>query len=192
VAAALLTITLASCGSPPDSIFPATGRVPSSPTQSSPSSQPGLPRSEPTTLDIPAIAVHSELVALGLNPDQTVRVPPVSTPMQAGWYEHGPTPGEIGPAVILGHVDGTNQPGVFYRLHELAAGAEVRVMRKDGSTAVFEVRRVEQVAKDAFPTGAVYADTTDAELRLITCGGAFNRTTGHYLDNLIIYATMRN
>jgi len=140
-------------------------------------------------VDIPAIAVHSSLVALGLNPDQTVQVPPVGTPMQAGWYEYGPTPGEIGPAVILGHVDGNHQPGVFYRLRELAVGAEVRITRADGHTITFQVRRTVQVAKDAFPTDAVYADTTEAELRLITCGGAFNPATHNYLDNIIIYAT---
>jgi LPXTG-site transpeptidase (sortase) family protein len=141
-------------------------------------------------MDIPSIGVHSALVSLGLNPDRTVQVPPVTTPMQAGWYKYGPTPGEIGPAVILGHVDGNKQPGVFYRLHELAVGAEVRVRREDGRTITFQVRRTEQVAKDTFPTDTVYADTSEAELRLITCGGTFNRTTHSYLDNIIIYATM--
>lgn len=191
VAAALLAILLTGCTVPPDSFTTPASDPPASPaTQTPPSVQLGLPRSEPTTLDIPTIGVHSSLVTLGLNPDQTVQVPPVTTPMQAGWYEYGPTPGEIGPAVILGHVDGNKHPGVFYRLHELSAGAEVRVTRTDGRTITFQVQRIQQTTKETFPTHTVYDDTTDAELRLITCGGAFNRTTHNYLDNIIIYATM--
>lgn len=189
-AAALLAAALVGCGVPPGVTTADVVPAPSPTTEVAPSSPPGLPRSEPDTVDIPTIAVHSSLTALGLNPDQTVQVPPVSTPMQAGWYKHGPTPGEIGPAVILGHVDGNKQRGVFYRLHELSVGAEVHVTRKDGRTITFQVRNVQRVAKDSFPTDAVYANTTTPELRLITCGGVFDQTTHNYLDNIIVYATM--
>jgi sortase (surface protein transpeptidase) len=114
----------------------------------------------------------------------------VSTPMQAGWYKLGPTPGEIGPAVILGHVDGNKQAGIFYRLHELATGDKISVGRQDGSTATFTVQKVEKDAKDAFPTDAVYGDTTTADLRVITCGGAFDTKAHSYVDNIIVFATL--
>jgi sortase (surface protein transpeptidase) len=142
------------------------------------------------SLRIPRIGAESSLVPLGLNADRTVQVPPVSTPMQAGWYENGPTPGEIGPAVILGHVDGDHQPGIFYRLHELRPADEILVTRQDGGTVTFTVSRVQQVSKTTFPTDAVYGDTSDAELRLITCGGAFDHAARSYRDNIIVYAVL--
>jgi sortase (surface protein transpeptidase) len=150
----------------------------------------GLARSEPTALDIPRIGARSTLVPLGLNPDGTIEVPPVSTPRQAGWYAYGPTPGELGPAVIVGHVDGNKQQGIFYRLKELAPGDEVSVSRRDGSTVRFVVTKVDEVAKGAFPSDAVYGNTPDAELRLITCGGSFDRTAHSYRDNIIVYAAV--
>jgi Sortase domain len=151
---------------------------------------PAWPRSEPAALDIPKIGAHSSLVPLGLNPDNTVQVPPVSTPMQAGWYSYGPAPGEPGPAVILGHVDGNRQPGIFYRLSELRPGDVVTVSRKDSTEARFVVRKVEEIGKDRFPTDAVYGDTADPELRLITCGGSFDRAAHSYRDNIIVYAAL--
>ncbi|MFD9894566.1 class F sortase [Amycolatopsis sp. NPDC059027] len=150
----------------------------------------GMAKATPVSLDIPKIGARSSLIPLGLNPDNTVQVPPVETPLQAGWYENGPTPGETGPAVILGHVDGNKQAGIFYRLRELAPGDQVSVSRKDGSTAWFAVTKVDQVAKDRFPTDAVYGDTNTPELRLITCGGAFDRNAHSYLDNIIVYAQL--
>jgi sortase (surface protein transpeptidase) len=149
-----------------------------------------LPRSSPVSLEIPKINASSSLMSLGLNPDRTVEVPPVSNPMQAGWYRNGPTPGEIGPAVLLGHVDGDHRAGIFFRLHELSPDDEVRVRREDGTTARFSVRRVDLVPKNAFPTEAVYGDTADAQLRLITCGGAFDRSARSYVSNVIVYATL--
>jgi LPXTG-site transpeptidase (sortase) family protein len=150
----------------------------------------GLPRSRPTWVDIPAIAARSSLVQLGLNRDRSVQVPPVSEPLQAGWYEYGPTPGEIGPAVILGHIDGDHQEGIFWRLHEMKRGDKVRIGRQDGRIITFTVRKVDEVAKTAFPSKAVYGDTSNPQLRLITCGGAFDAATRNYLDNIIVYATM--
>lgn len=150
----------------------------------------GLAKSEPVSVDIPKIGAHSSLVPLGLNADNSVEVPPVTQPMQAGWYTNGPTPGEVGPAVILGHVDGNKQKGIFYRLKELAPGDKVAVARKDGQTAEFVVTKVDKVPKDTFPTDAVYGDTPDAQLRLITCGGAFDRAAHSYVDNIIVYAQL--
>ncbi|KAA9150099.1 class F sortase [Amycolatopsis acidicola] len=149
-----------------------------------------MSRAVPESVDITKIDAHSTLVPLGLNADQTIQVPPVSQPLQAGWYQYGPTPGEVGPAVILGHVDGNKQKGIFWRLKELAPGDEVSVSRKDGSTARFRVTRVEQIDKDTFPTDAVYGDTADPELRLITCGGSFDRDAHSYRDNIIVYAVL--
>lgn len=149
-----------------------------------------LPKSEPVSVDVPAIGAHSSLVPLGLNPDNTIQVPPVSTPMQAGWYEYGPTPGETGPAVILGHVDGNRTAGIFYRLHELKPGEEIDVARKDGGTAKFVITKVDEIAKDRFPTEAVYGDTAAPQLRLITCGGSFDHAAHSYVDNIIVYATL--
>ncbi|KDN18354.1 class F sortase [Amycolatopsis rifamycinica] len=149
-----------------------------------------LPKSEPVSLDIPKIGAHSSLIPLGLNPDNTVEVPPVTTPLQAGWYTYAPTPGEIGPAVVLGHVDGNHQKGIFFRLKELAAGDRVSIGRKDGTTAVFEVTKVHQVPKKDFEGEGVYDDTAGPELRLITCGGVFDRNAHNYVDNIVVYARL--
>lgn len=150
-----------------------------------------LPRSEPTRIDIPRIDAHSTLVPLGLNPDKTIQVPPVSQPMQAGWYLNGPTPGERGPAVVLGHVDGDRKEGIFFNLKEMRTGDEVDIARREGTSARFVVTKVDRVAKTQFPTDAVYGDTPDAQLRLITCGGTFDHAAHSYLDNIIVYATLR-
>lgn len=149
----------------------------------------GLPRSEPTELWIPRIGARSSLIPLALNEDGTVEVPPVERPLQAGWYSLGPTPGEPGPAVVLGHVDGYHQPGIFYRLHELAPGDGIEISRADGTVVRFVVRKVDQVAKTHFPTDAVYGQTPGPELRLITCGGLFDPAARSYVDNIIAYAT---
>ncbi|WP_093591710.1 class F sortase [Lentzea waywayandensis] len=158
-------------------------------TASSPAAE-GMPPSEPAEIRIPKINAVSSLVPLGLNADETVEVPPVDQPMQAGWYRLARTPGEAGPAVVLGHVDGNKQPGIFFRLKELVAGDEVVVSRKDGTTAKFRVRKKEQIAKDSFPTEAVYGDTDVPELRLITCGGSYDHAARSYRDNVIVYATL--
>jgi LPXTG-site transpeptidase (sortase) family protein len=149
-----------------------------------------LPKSEPVSIDIPKIGAHSSLVPLGLNPDNTVQVPPVTTPLQAGWYTYAPTPGETGPAVVLGHVDGNHQKGIFFRLKELAAGDRVSIARKDGTTASFEVTKVHQVPKKDFEGEGVYDDTPGPELRLITCGGVFDRSAHNYVDNIVVYARL--
>ncbi|CAA9356553.1 MAG: putative secreted protein [uncultured Frankineae bacterium] len=147
-----------------------------------------LPRARPVSLRIPSIGVQDPaLVDLGKQPDGSLEVP--ADPADPGWFSPGPAPGQFGPAVIAGHVDGGGGPGVFYRLGELQPGAQVEVVREDGSVARFVVDKVERYRKDAFPTAAVYGDSTHrAELRLITCGGAFDDETGHYVDNVVAYA----
>ena len=150
----------------------------------------GMAKSDPVSVDIPKIGARSSLVSLGLNADNSVEVPPVTKPLQAGWYSYGPTPGEVGPSVILGHVDGNKQKGIFFRLKEMAPGDKIAVARKDGSTANFVVTKVDRVPKDTFPTDAVYGNTVDPELRLITCGGSFDREARSYRDNIIVFATL--
>jgi hypothetical protein len=150
-----------------------------------------FPRSKPVSIDIPSIGVHSTLQVLGLNADGTVEVPSGALFDVAGWYRYSPTPGSLGPAVILGHIDsGHYGASVFFKLGKLTPGDRVKVTRHDGVVAVFEVTGVRQFPKDHFPTRLVYGDTKNAALRLITCGGAFNDATGHYLDNVVVFASL--
>jgi hypothetical protein len=156
------------------------------------------PVPDPTAIVIPKIKVRSSLITLGLNPDHTVHVPDVHHPEQAGFYcvtttdkppcSAGVVPGALGPAAIYGHVDGGGQPGVFYRLDQLVPGDEIDIDEVDGTTRVFHVYRVEQFHKADFPTLHVYGDTTRPELRVITCGGTFNRKTGSYDDQILVDA----
>jgi sortase (surface protein transpeptidase) len=125
-----------------------------------------------------------------MNADQSMQVPPLSNPMQAGWYSLGSTPGEAGTSVIVGHVDGYSEPGIFYRLHDLRPGDRVLVTREDGTTARFEVYRTEMAPKDDFPTERVYGATARPELRLITCGGSFDWLSGNYRDNVVVFAVL--
>ncbi|MDD7968723.1 class F sortase [Actinomycetospora lemnae] len=147
-----------------------------------------LAASNPTKVTVPSISAESSLVPTGLQENGSLEVPPVDQPMQASWFDQSPTPGEMGPSIILGHVNGGGQPGIFNKLDEVVAGAQVFVDRADGQRAVFEVSRVETIPKDSFPTDAVYNDTANPQLRLITCGGSFDRNSGHYLANVIVYA----
>ena len=150
-----------------------------------------LPAAEPIHLDVPAIRVSSDLLQLGQNPDGTVEVPPLARDSQAGWYRNSPTPGELGPAVLLGHVDSAEYgPGVFFELGALTPGDTIAVTRADHTTATFTVTRVASFPKDQFPTLEVYGNTDDAELRLITCGGAFDSAARSYLSNIVVYASL--
>lgn len=138
-------------------------------------------------LRIPSIGVHAEVVRLGLHPDGTLETPDDDFG-QAGWWSGGPAPGEPGPVVIVGHVDSYRGPAVFWRLRELEPGDAVDVVRLDGTAVRYVVRRRERVAKDAFPTERVYGEVDGHELRLITCGGTFDRDVRSYTDNVIVYA----
>jgi hypothetical protein len=146
-----------------------------------------LLRSKPVRLQIGAIGVNTSLMPLGLRSNGSMQVPPGAFP--AGWYTGGPTPGELGPAVIAGHVD-TGGPGVFYRLQQVRPGDLVNVTRADGSKPVFRVKRVRQFPKNQFPTRLVYGNVDHAALRLITCGGSFNSQSGHYDDNIVVFADL--
>jgi hypothetical protein len=141
----------------------------------------------PVRLRVPAAGVDGPLTGIGLTPSGAL-VPPAEA-ATAGWYADGPAPGATGPAVVAGHVDWAGRPGVFARLREISPGDTVLVDRADGSTVGFTVTRVERAAKGEFPTGAVYGPTPDAQLRLITCGGSFDRAAGSYADNVVVYAT---
>jgi len=146
-----------------------------------------LAKSVPVRLQIGAIGVDSTLMDLGLQKDGTMEVPPSGFP--AGWYTGAPTPGEMGPAIIAGHID-WNGPGVFFNLHNLKVGDQITVTRKDGSQPVFRVTLVAKYLKDEFPTTLVYGNLDHAALRLITCGGSFNNQTGHYEDNIVAFADL--
>lgn len=149
---------------------------------------PPMGAATPVRLQIPVIGVDSDLMGLALQTDGTLEVPPTGFP--AGWYTGAPTPGELGPAIIAGHVDWGGEPGVFFDLQDLAPGDEITVTRQDGSTALFRVDRVERFTKDQFPTELVYADLDHAGLRLITCGGDFDRGARSYEDNLVVFARL--
>ncbi len=136
---------------------------------------------------IPAIGVDAPLIPLGLTSDGTLDVP--KDWGVAGWFAGGSFPGEPGPAVVVGHVDSTRGPAVFYRLRELRRGDVIVVWRKGEIRSRFRVVSLRWFAKSAFPTQRVYGSVATPVLRLITCGGAFNRSTGHYVDNLVIFAS---
>jgi sortase (surface protein transpeptidase) len=139
-------------------------------------------------LEVPAIGVDSELMALGLQDDGSLEVPPAGFP--AGWFTGAPMPGDVGPAVMAGHVDWDGSPGVFYDLRSLQPGDEITVTRADRTAVVFEVVSVDQFAKDAFPTDAVYGDLDHAGLRLISCGGSFDHAERSYEDNIVVFADL--
>jgi sortase (surface protein transpeptidase) len=135
--------------------------------------------------------VRASVIPLGENPDGTVRVPPLSRPQLTSWFDDGPAPGQAGPAALYGHVDtAAAGPAVFYRLGNLVPGDRVNITRSDLRVAVFAVYRVAEYPKDAFPTMTVYGDTSGSELRLITCGGAFDPQAGRYADNIVVYARL--
>jgi len=166
----------------------------SAPSSSAAASQTGgtdlgpiLAASPPVSIDIPSIGVRtSNLVNLERVRDGSLESPRDFS--SVGWYTAGPAPGQLGPAILAGHVDSHNGPAIFYRLGALKPGARVSVSRGDGSTATFAVDRVQRFPKDRFPTALVYGTTNRAELRLITCGGSFDQKSGHYVDNVVAFA----
>ena len=149
---------------------------------------PTMDESKPLRVEIPRIGVTSRLVDLGLDADGAMEVPSVGA--VAGWYSLGPAPGALGPAVIAGHIDWDQAPAVFFRLHTVRRGDRVEVAREDGRTAVFTVTRVARFPKERFPTESVFGSTDHAGLRLITCGGEFDSSERHYLDNIVVFARL--
>ncbi len=144
--------------------------------------------SGPVSLTIPSIGVRTRLIRLGITKSGALQVPGSTT--VAGWYTGSPRPGAIGSSVIAGHVDSLSGPAVFYRLHLLHPHNLIYVRQKDGRLAVFRVNSVHQYTKRAFPTVRVYGPAPTPQLRLITCGGTFDVQTGHYLSNIVVYATI--
>lgn len=172
---------------------PSTSATAPSPTRSATTAAAAAPmaRSQPVQLRIPSIGVDTAVIPLGLASDGTVQVPPISAHSPAGWYDGSPTPGQLGPSVILGHVTvGAYGDGVFLHLKRMHAGDRVSVTRKDGSVATFAVDSVQTVDKSHFPTTAVYGNVDHPALRLITCGGTRISGGGGYPDNVIVYASL--
>lgn len=172
--------TIPAVGLPPPPPPPATSTPAGTPAR--------VNASPPVRIVIPEIGVDAPVIRLGLNADHTLQVPRAYD--VTGWWSGGTTPGQTGPAVVVGHVDSTAGPAVFYRLRDLRAGARVIVHLRDGSTVTFAVQRLEEAPKAGFPTNEVYGATRSPTLRLITCGGSFDTATGHYVDNVIVFAAM--
>ncbi|MEU5596046.1 class F sortase [Streptomyces sp. NPDC020298] len=185
---------LAGCGSTPHRA--ATTPSAGTPTAGRPAAGGGaahgehaLSRSVPVRLRIPSIGVDTPVLRLGLASDGSVQVPPITAHDRAGWYRHSPTPGQVGPSVILGHVTvGAYGDGVFRHLDRLRRGDRIAARLENGTSAEFTVTTVRTVAKADFPTEEVYGDVHRPELRLITCGGA--RTGDGYRDNVIVFAAL--
>ncbi|MEU5907007.1 class F sortase [Micromonospora sp. NPDC047467] len=148
-----------------------------------------LNRAAPVRVRIPAIDVQAEIVPVGVDAAGVLEVPPLDRPTVAGWYRHGASPGETGNAVLVGHVDSPAGPAVFFDLGLLRAGQEIQVTRADARVTTFTVDGVQAYPKDRFPSGLVYGPADAAGLRLITCGGRFDATTGNYVDNVVVFAT---
>ncbi|MGW2085928.1 class F sortase [Streptomyces sp. NPDC001880] len=149
---------------------------------------PAMARSVPQRLQITDIAVNAPFTDLSLGPTGQLNAPPPNDKNLVGWYKDGVTPGERGAAILAGHVDTMTGPAVFLQLRNLKPGAKVDITRKDGSVATFKVDSVEQFSKAKFPDDRVYAETNTAQLRLITCGGAYNKTAKDYEDNVVAFA----
>jgi hypothetical protein len=149
-----------------------------------------LHRSPPTRISIPTIGVRAPVVGVGAAADGSIGTPALDKPDETGWYRLGPTPGERGTAVIVGHVDSADRPAVFAKLATLRPGKTIEVVREDRRTATFRVDRVQQAPKTAFPADQVFDDTDKARLVLVTCGGSWVGGNVGYADNVIVYATL--
>ena len=191
-AGALLTgLLLSGCGSEDGGSAEGSPSASASAETTAAAASAPLTHSQPTKITIQKLGVSAPIGDIGLLPNGRVEEPPLSKPNLVGWYNEGPTPGEIGPSVLLGHVDANGKQAVFYRLKDIAAGDQIQVARKDGTTATFTVEKKQRVDKNAFPHKQVFAAQLDhASLRLVTCGGAFDPKSGHYKDNIIVYAKL--
>ena len=186
-----LGLLLSGCATDEAAAPPTTAPVPTASSAPAPAfeSFQDVPdrRAAPARLRIPSLQVDAAVGPVGTLPDRSVEVP--SRYEDIGWYDGGARPGEDGPAVLLGHVDSKAGPAVFVRLPQVELGAVVEVEDAEGGVTRFAVDRVEQHPKTRFPTEAVYLPVLRPELRLVTCGGAFDRATGHYVDNIVVYAS---
>ncbi|MCX4549897.1 class F sortase [Streptomyces sp. NBC_01387] len=162
--------------------------VSAAPPTATPTAVAPLPPSDPTRLSIPAIAVNAPFTPLDIGESGALNPPPVDNTNMVGWYRGGATPGERGAAIVAGHVDTKTGPAVFLLLRDLKPGSYVNVTRQDGTVASFKVDSVETFSKADFPNDRVYGDTPDAQLRVITCGGAYDRGAQDYEDNVVVFA----
>jgi hypothetical protein len=171
-------------------IPPAPGAAPTQTAEPVPAQLVSMARSAPTEIRIARIGVKAKVVNVGLDANGAIEVPSLEHAELAGWYELGPSPGEIGNAIVVGHVDSyAIGPAVFFRLGALRSGDAIEIRRQDGTVAKFIVDRVGSYPKSSFPTDLVYGDSDKAGLRLITCGGPFDESARSYLNNVIVFAT---
>lgn len=191
IVAVLLLGWLSACGQPaeqdPPELSPATVSGGDS------VAMPPVPTADgtrPTLIRVPAIHAASSLTTVGVDAHNVIQVPPEDTPQQAAWYRLGPVPGALGPAVIVGHINGNHKQGVFAHLADLKVGDTVEVTRSDNKIVTFTVVDTQLVGKTAFPTAAVYGDTSNAALRLLSCGGRLDKVHHRYLDQVIAYADL--
>ena len=203
--AVVAVLLVSGCGSGTAAVGTASGAGPVTATAGSASTAPSatpsaagpstaphtLAASVPVRLEIASIGVDTPVMRLGLAADGSVQVPPIEANAPAGWYQNSPTPGQVGPSVILAHVTvGQYGNGVFLHLSRLKHGDRVVARLQDGASASFTVYKVQTVAKAEFPTAAVYGNVDRPELRLITCGGPKDSTGHGYLDNVVVYAAL--
>jgi hypothetical protein len=151
---------------------------------------PVLEPSRPVRISVPSIGLRAGVHGVGLAEDGSIDVPAASRHQEAGWYRESPTPGQFGPAIIVGHVDSRTGPAVFHGLRELRPGAKIEISRRDGSVAIFEVNSVERFDKKHLPTRRLYADFSRPSLRLITCGGRWLGGSTGYADNVVVFASL--
>jgi hypothetical protein len=163
--------------------------VPKPKTTAAPRSS-ALPRSAPVRLLIPSIGVDAPFTGLAIGPSGQLNAPPADDTNLVGWFTDGPSPGERGTAIVAGHLDTKTAPAVFAGLSALTAGKGIRIIRANGKAATFVVYAVESFPQDDFPDDLVYADTPDAQLRLITCGGSYDRSRQRYMDNTVVFARL--
>jgi hypothetical protein len=152
---------------------------------------PSLPRSAPKRLLIPSIGVNAPFTDLAIGPSGRLNAPPPDATNLVGWFAAGPSPGERGTAIVAGHLDTATAPAVFASLSTLSPGSGVDIVREDGSTASFVVDAIDNFPQDEFPDDLVYADTPDAQLRLITCGGAYDHSKKRYTENTVVFAHLK-
>lgn len=144
----------------------------------------------PQRLDIPALGVQAPVVARGLDRHGAIEPPSYGQPGVVGWYAGGARPGAPGAALFVGHVDTETRPAVFYKLGALGIGEKIRVARSDGTIAEFTVDDVQVIGRDDFDAERAYGvrQSGRAELRLVTCGGTFDKATRTYAANVVVSA----
>lgn len=180
VATALLTAALAGCDS--------SSGPPPAPGSAAATAAEVQAASRPARIRIPSLQVDASIIDRGLQPDGTMQVPPDAK--DAGWYTRSPIPGQTGPAVIAAHVNWKGVDGPFAHIDQLKADDEVVIVHDNGATDTFAVTKVETFPKESFPTEAIYGDTVEPELRLVTCGGSFDADAHSYRDNVITFAKL--